>query len=68
MEELQASNEEMSRKSAELERLSAELERKNEEIAGMQKQDRELLESKLEAQRKSYELIIEQFKKRLQTK
>jgi GAF domain-containing protein len=67
MEELQASNEELNRKSAELERLSSELERKNLEIADIQKQDKELLESKLETQRKSYEMIIDRLKMKLQT-
>ena len=66
MEELQASNEELNRKSAELERLSAELERKNVEIAEIQQQDKALLESKLETQRLSYELIIDRLKTKLQ--
>lgn len=68
MEELQASNEELSRKSLEMERMAAELERKNQQIQDIQTQERELLESKLDAQRKSYELIIEQLKKKLQNR
>lgn len=67
MEELQASNEELNRKSAELERISAELERRNLEIAEIQKQDKELLESKLEAQRKTYEMIIDRLRLKLQS-
>jgi GAF domain-containing protein len=66
MEELQASNEELSRKSEEMERLSGELERKNLEIAEIQTQEKALLESKLETQRKSYELIIDRLKMKLQ--
>jgi predicted nuclease with TOPRIM domain len=66
MEELQASNEELNRKSAELERMSAELEQKNLEIAEIQRQEKALLESKLEAQKKSYELIIDRLKLKLQ--
>jgi methyl-accepting chemotaxis protein len=68
MEELKASNEEMSRKSAELERLGNELESKNAQIASMQQQEKELLESKLEAQRSSYEMIIDRLKNKLQNK
>jgi hypothetical protein len=66
MEELQATNEEMSRKSKELTRLGNELETKNVEIELIRKQEKELLESKLEAQKHSYELIINRLKSKLQ--
>jgi hypothetical protein len=66
MEELQATNEEMSRKSRELTRLGNELEIKNVEIEHIRKQEKELLESKLEAQKHSYELIINRLKTKLQ--
>jgi hypothetical protein len=66
MEELQATNEEMARKSLELESMSAELEIKNEEIHKIREQEKQLLESKLEAQKQSYEMIINRLKQKLQ--
>ncbi len=66
MEELQATNEEMGRKSQELERLGKELELKNLEIENIRRQEKDLLESKLEAQKDSYEMIIDRLKIKLQ--
>lgn len=66
MEELQATNEEMTRKTLALEQLGIALEKKNEEILQVRQQEKELLESKLEAQRQSYEMVINRLKQKLQ--
>lgn len=66
MEELQANNEEMARKSLELERLAKELEEKNRTIEEIRQQEKELLESKLNAQRETYELVISRLKKKIE--
>lgn len=65
MEELKSTNEEMARKSIELERMKNELEKKNKEIESIREQEKELLESKLEAQKRSYEMIIDRLKEKL---
>jgi transcriptional regulator with GAF, ATPase, and Fis domain len=65
MEELHATNEQMNRKSLEMEHMSAELARKNHEIQMMREQETQLLESRLEAQKNSYELIIDRLKYKL---
>jgi hypothetical protein len=65
IEELQATNEEMARNAAELERTKIMLEHKNEEIERLKENEKRLLESKLEAQRQSYELIINRLKNKL---
>ncbi|HEY0652998.1 MAG TPA: GAF domain-containing protein [Chryseosolibacter sp.] len=66
MEELQATNEQMNRKAHELEQMRAALERKNGEIEQIRAQEKQLLESKLETQKNSYELIINRLKYKLQ--
>lgn len=65
IEELQATNEQMNRKSREVEAMSEELLRKNQEIEQIRLQENQLLESKLEAQKNSYELIINRLKYKL---
>jgi GAF domain-containing protein len=65
VEELQATNEEMTRNAAELERAKIMLEQKNQEIERIKENEKRLLESKLEAQKHSYELIINRLKEKL---
>lgn len=64
-EQLQATHEDMARKSTELEYMRKELETKNAEIEQMRVQEKELLESKLDAQRRSYEMIIDRLREKL---
>lgn len=70
LEEMTAMQEQLSRNEIELKRRLSEMEEellkeKKNEIARIKEEENRLLESKLEAQKKSYELIIERLKERL---
>ncbi len=65
IEALQTANETMIRKSNELESMRDELQQKNIEIENMRAQEKDLLESKLEAQKRSYEMIIDRMREKL---
>ncbi|MEQ9164898.1 MAG: GAF domain-containing protein, partial [Fulvivirga sp.] len=65
LEELQANNEELDRKSQELEHYKLELEQRNNEIVNIRLQEKQLLESQLQSQQQSYELIINKLKDKL---
>lgn len=66
MEELMATNETMVRKTQELEESKRMLEESHNEMQRMKEMEQYIIESKLEAQRSSYELIINKLKNRLQ--
>lgn len=70
LEEMTAMQEQLARNENELKKRLAEMEEallkeKNNEITKIKEEENKLLESKLEAQRISYELIIERLKERL---
>jgi hypothetical protein len=67
MEVLKVANDDMKRYAAELELARITLEHRNTEIEEMKENEKVLLESKLEAQRESYELIINRLRTKLQT-
>lgn len=66
MEELQSNNEMLNRKTIEMESVIKELEDKKLELAQIRIEESELLESKLQTQQKSYELIISKLKQKIQ--
>jgi len=67
MVELQATHETMIRKTEELEENRRLLEESNQEIQHMKEVEQMLIESKLEAQKTSYELIINRLKSKIQS-